>query len=324
MPLSPIGKQLVDVRQQGQVSKRRIQHRLVTVQINKQRGQETAMGEPEFAVSTQLIILAFVQDRLEQLFGVGNLAQLKFNLSFTECRIRLNNLLIGEQHSVDRPLIRLPECELAEFKEGHPLQPPVRQFQQAWLFFQLIKRAPIRFLESGLKEILIRGNPILTFDTQLDFNFLELGALETRRGDQQIAKLQKVEWRHRFDDVDLIDQRPLDRLDASQSVDDSAHFLVFNDRIVENVDDGVQFKDDLFKPQLVRLVGDDEQHFIMRGDSFQLTFPLLRVENPVELQILAVVDLLVSYWHGYQPSPPGMATFAGWKSPKLMFSGPNR
>jgi hypothetical protein len=37
----------------------------------------------------------------------------------------------------------------------------------------------------------------------------------------------------------------------------------------------------------------------------------LGIENPGQLQILAIVNLFFTYRHDYQLSPPGMATFSG-------------
>ena len=123
-----------------------------------------------------------------------------------------------------------------------------------------------------------------------DWNLLELNALKSRGGNQQIAKLKKIQRRQRFDDVDLLNQHALNGLDSRQSMQDDSHVFVFDDRVIKEVDNRLQLEKDLLEPQFVSLVRDDKQHLIVRWftDLFALQF--LRVRDFIKLQVFSVVN----------------------------------
>ena len=59
----------------------------------------------------------------------------------------------------------------------------------------------------------------------------------------------------------------------------SPHLFIFNHVIGKHPDDFVKLKNDLLEPQLISLMRDDEQHFIMRWFANFFAFELLSLQN---------------------------------------------
>src|SRR5258706_11646030 len=62
------------------------------------------------------------------------------------------------------------------------------------------------------------GQDFFVFGTRHKLQFAELHRLKTAGGIEFIAKLEKADRRHRFENVDLRHQYPLDRYDATKAV----------------------------------------------------------------------------------------------------------
>ena len=73
-----------------------------------------------------------------------------------------------------------------------------------------------------------------------------------------VSKLIELLWRHRLQDVDLLFEQSLDRVNAAKPLGSRGQVVA-----VEREHSGVQFVQYLFEPQLVNLMDDDEEHFVV-------------------------------------------------------------
>ena len=120
----------------------------------------------------------------------------------------------------------------------------------------------------------------------------KLDTLESRGRDQEVAELEEVERGHGFEHADLLDQQLLDLGDAVEAGDDSQHLGFGNSCRGEQLGNLVEFPEDLLEPQFVSLVDDDEQHLVVYRRSASGRGQLLAVQQPIELQIVRVVERL--------------------------------
>ena len=95
-----------------------------------------------------------------------------------------------------------------------------------------------------------------------------------------IAEREEVLWRHRLQDLDVLDQDPLDRVDALEIV---THSLGVTRE--EAIADRLQLEEQLLEPELVCLMDHDEQELVVDGGIGE---ELLEREELGELQVAAV------------------------------------
>ena len=84
--------------------------------------------------------------------------------------------------------------------------------------------------------------------------------MKAAAGLEAVAERQELERRHRLEDVDLGDQHLEDREDALEGVE-RARAVVGAQQLLEIV----ELVQHLLEPQLVHLVHDDEQRFVVLG-----------------------------------------------------------
>ena len=65
MTLTPSSEQAVDIDQQRQEPKSRVQQRFVTIEIDKQRRQESFMRKPQLTCFTKFVVFGFIEHRFE-------------------------------------------------------------------------------------------------------------------------------------------------------------------------------------------------------------------------------------------------------------------
>lgn len=120
--------------------------------------------------------------------------------------------------------------------------------------------------------------------------------LKARRRKQKVAKVEKVERRHGLENVELLHNHVPGDGATVEAVRHSSEVRCIRSKIRENVrqcwyaestqktarrtfgnvrrrKDGhhrVEFVQNLFEPQLVRLVNDDEQHLVVRRNTAEL------------------------------------------------------
>ena len=109
---------------------------------------------------------------------------------------------------------------------------------------------------------------------------------------EQLAELEEVERRHRFEDIDLVIEQFPDFHHALEPVHDHVHVraVVVRGRLAQDFLAGGDLVQDLLKPELVGLVDDDEEHLIVR-DHFPVaqTERLLQFEEPRNPEVVAVI-----------------------------------
>ena len=90
--------------------------------------------------------------------------------------------------------------------------------------------------------------------------------MKTGRAFELRTEIEKVERRHRFEDIDLLIEQLPNLDDASQPMHNDVHVdaVVVRDRFAQDIATGPQLVQNLFEPKLVGLVHDDEKHFIVR------------------------------------------------------------
>src|SRR3954452_7183437 len=99
-----------------------------------------------------------------------------------------------------------------------------------------------------------------SFVTEQEFEFAKLNRLKTGRGLQPVAKTRKRRRRHCLQDVDLTNKGlhdragPLEGMDRAEQIARAEVALYLLELVQE-----------LFEPELVGLVDNDEQHFIVLG-----------------------------------------------------------
>ena len=134
---------------------------------------------------------------------------------------------------------------------------------------------------------------------------LELHALKTGSGNEQIAKLKEIEWRHRFNHVDLLQKQGLNLADAAEPMNHQPHLFVFDQRVVEDVDHRTQLVQDLLEPKLICLMHDDEEHLVVSRYPNESAFQMLTIQQLFKPQVLSVLNLFIGTASGlrHQETP---------------------
>jgi hypothetical protein len=86
-----------------------------------------------------------------------------------------------------------------------------------------------------------------------EFDLAELDRLKAARGRKAVSKLEEVRRRHRLEHCDLLDSDLQDGVDPLEKMARDPQ-LPFAERLL----DRIELEQDLFEPQLVGLVNDDE------------------------------------------------------------------
>ena len=98
-----------------------------------------------------------------------------------------------------------------------------------------------------------------------DLDFAELHRLEAGCRVEEVAKIQEIEGRHGFHDVELVHEELQDLVHAGKAVDHPDELPVVDGVLGEVRLDARQLVQDLLEPELVDLVHGDEEHLVMGG-----------------------------------------------------------
>ena len=112
------------------------------------------------------------------------------------------------------------------------------------------------------------------------FELAELHRLKTARRIEMVAKLIELLRRHGLENIDLLLQEPLDRVDSPKSLRDAPQVIA-----IERRGGRVELVQELLEPELVNLVNDDEQHLVVMR---RLGERLLKSQQLVNLEIRSV------------------------------------
>src|SRR5262249_19418771 len=109
--------------------------------------------------------------------------------------------------------------------------------------------------------------------------------------DQVAAEIEEVEGGHGLQDVALFDQNALNLDDAPEPQDRLPDFFLRNRWVSKRREHRVELPQDLFEPQLVSLMNDDEEHLVVGRPAMEGGAPqLLASEQPIELEVVRVVE----------------------------------
>ena len=146
------------------------------------------------------------------------------------------------------------------------------------------RRLVIAALERHARAAALRKalDRLLGFHAEQEFDLPELIGLKPARRFQPQPEAEELERRHGFQDVELRDHHLENRQDPLERVLRLVRLIVF-----EQPPHAIEFVQQLLEPQLVDLVDDDEQHFVVFGP---LRTRLLQRQQLVDLQIAAVGD----------------------------------
>src|SRR5258708_4889459 len=114
-----------------------------------------------------------------------------------------------------------------------------------------------------------------------ELDLTELHRLEAAGRRKLRAKSEEILRRHRLQDIDLLDEKLFDDVDALQVVERKEHVVG-----IDSVARGLQLEEHDLEPQLVDLVGDDEKQLVMLGAQ-----PVLKLEELRHLEVCAVGEL---------------------------------
>ena len=117
-----------------------------------------------------------------------------------------------------------------------------------------------------------------------------MNALNARGRDQVVPEIEEVERGHGLQNVDLLNQDALDLDDAPAVQDRAPDFLLRNGRAPKGREHRVELPQDLFEPQLVSLMNDDEEHLVVGRPAMEGALQLLASEQPIELDVVRVVE----------------------------------
>ena len=121
----------------------------------------------------------------------------------------------------------------------------------------------------------------LAFRAEQELDLAKLVRLEAACRLQSRAEGQKLQWRHRLEDVELRHHDFQDGEDPLQRVLGAVRLVAR-----QQPRDAIEFMQQLLEPELVDLVNDDEEHFVVLSVGPRL----LQRQKLVELQIASVGD----------------------------------
>src|SRR5688572_13139689 len=167
---------------------------------------------------------------LHQRFG-----ELKLFISTLEVREDFEYRLRALADIESAPL----KCAIKRVSQRRPVQTILEPLECKLIFSEFTKNA-------------------LVFQSRRKLDLAKLHRLKTTRRIELIAKREKADWRHGFEDVNLLHEQlfnlhnPFDRARcAGKPI------------LLEKLDRSIELVKDLFEPELVRLVHSDEQQLIV-------------------------------------------------------------
>src|SRR5262249_25788861 len=115
-------------------------------------------------------------------------------------------------------------------------------------------------------------------------------ALKARGGDEVVPEIEEVERSHGFQDVDLLNQDALDFDDALAVQNRLPQILLRDGSALKGREHRVELPQNLFAPQLISLMDDDEEHLVVGGPAMESALQLLGSEQPIELEVVRVIE----------------------------------
>ena len=286
--IAPEREVLVDPDQRREEAERPLEDRLVAVEHDHQRGEERRIREPPLPRGLQRLVLRLVEHRIEGLARPVELRQLRAARALGELRLALDRRPILVEHARDVRAVLAPEVELRRAHERHPREPRLDDVEEARLALRRAHRPAVGRVERRLVVGLVVAQPLGALEAEPVLEAPELRALEPGRRRQQVAEIEEVERRHRLQDVDLVEEHALDADDPLEVVQRAPDVALVHELRAHDRDHRVELVQALLEPELVRLVGDDEQQLVVRRPAGLRALERLAGEELLELQVLSV------------------------------------
>ena len=141
--------------------------------------------------------------------------------------------------------------------------------------------------------------PARRVDPETVLDQAELDALEPRRRNQQIAEVQEIEPGHRLQDVDLVEQQPLDLGGRWRWPTASMSRSATTPAKIPTTASG-SWRMLHSHSASVRLVHDDEQQLVVGMPAVPITLGLLARQELLEPEVVVVVQRLLGVAHRQQ------------------------
>src|SRR5205823_9015602 len=180
--------------------------------------------------------------------------------------------------------------EIAEVEEGRSLEPTLDQIEERRLLLRSLDTRGILCAQARRVGRGVQLKAVLAPHSQLVLDQAKLSALKARGRDQIVAEIEEVERSHGLQNVDLLNQNPLDLDDAPATEDRLPEFLLRDGRASKGREHRVEFPQDLFEPQLVSLMNDDEEHLVVCRPAGEGALHLLAAKQPIELDVVRVIE----------------------------------
>ena len=315
VPVAPGREVLVDVHQDAEQAEGQLQHRLVAVEVDEERGLQSLGAEPPGAFGGQLGVRRRVEDRFEAGQGRVERGDLGLQGLFRQGGVATHRLLVAAQGAQHGLAVGGAELVAGPADEGRPLQPGLDLVEEGGGRLGLGDARALRLREQGVVGLVGVGQALGPGQAEAGLQQAELQALEARSRKQQVAEIKEVEGRHALEHVELLDQQLLDPRDPRQAVDRLTDLAVVGDRSGEDLLDPVELEEDQLEPELVGLVNDDEKHLVVGRLALEGALALLAGEQPVEPQMLGVGQGPVGIAHGRGAASSGLTATAGTVPP---------
>src|SRR5262249_47326169 len=185
--------------------------------------------------------------------------------------------------------IDIAERIAAELDERGTRKPAVELIDQRVTLFDVSNSPAVAFGELEVEPVVVKLQAAFEAQAEPDLDEAELYRLKARSRSEQVAEIEKIERCHGLEHVELMDQQLDDLVDTPEPVHHPSQAIVLDHVGAEVLLDPVKLMQDELEPELVRLMHNDEQHFVMRGcaDAFALAY-LLRQQR-VQPQIVGIV-----------------------------------
>src|SRR5438067_4845167 len=195
MTVTEVSQLLVDLYQTVKQRKGQTKERLVAIKHDKKSGTQCLRRKiAGTALKKRLVELA---EKIGSFIALGQAGFIQFSIALPE----LGRCRVGRVHFFSVPI--LPESVT---EKRHAPQPLLDQSQEGSALLRFDDRLVVCRVETAYLGVLIviRPKPVLHPQSEGRFDLPELGALKAGSAFEAGTEVEKIERRHRFQDVHLL------------------------------------------------------------------------------------------------------------------------
>ena len=286
----PGGQSLVDLGEFLQEDIGLMEDGLVAIQVDEQGGHGGPVRETQLALRPHLLVLVRIGDRQDivlivledlQAHGLGFLA---------EQGCFHDGLPFALHHAPDRTGIAFQEVEIAKVQEGGSLQPLFDGGEDSAMGLQVGQDLLLLIPEDDMVGLLVVGQALAAGQAEHGLDLAELIALEAGSREEMVTEIQEIEGCHGLHHQDLLDEQLLDLDHPVEAGNGQSEVAFVDGPLGEEIAHRAHVVNDLLEPELVHLVDNDEQHFIVGRLACFFAHQLLAVQEFVELEIAVIMN----------------------------------